>query len=366
MTTADRSRRARVRGPRPLLALLALAALAACGPAEPELRPAAPPADLGATGLYADLASRRLAEGVLAYEPQYPLWSDGATKQRWIRLPEGASIDASDDERWRFPVGTRLWKEFALAERVVETRYLELLPDGTWLRATYLWDRDGRNAPLAPEAGALGVAEVGDGVAYDVPGRSDCALCHEHGNGVLGFDLLQLSPDRDPLAPHAGAPAPGSVDLPALVSRGLLHGLDPAHLNSPPVVPARGPLERAALGYLRTNCAPCHSEQGALAVLDLDLEARAGASGATPSACLDSLVGRSGRFRVPGDPDGLRLRPGHPETSVLWRRVASRDPSLRMPPLATRRVDTEAVELLAAWIRDELPNTSFPVSPRKP
>ena len=66
----------------------------------------------------------------LAFSPQYPLWSDGAAKRRWISLPPGTAIDASRPDAWEFPRGTRLWKEFSL-DRPVETRFIERLPDGS-------------------------------------------------------------------------------------------------------------------------------------------------------------------------------------------------------------------------------------------
>ena len=56
------------------------------------------------------------------FSPQYPLWTDGARKQRWIQLPAGSRITARDADTWEFPVGTRLWKEFAFDGRRVETR----------------------------------------------------------------------------------------------------------------------------------------------------------------------------------------------------------------------------------------------------
>src|SRR5688572_19859367 len=46
------------------------------------------------------------------FSPQYPLWSDGAAKSRWVQLPAGATIDARDLDRWTLPAGTRFWKEF--------------------------------------------------------------------------------------------------------------------------------------------------------------------------------------------------------------------------------------------------------------
>jgi hypothetical protein len=80
---------------------LVLAASVASAAAE---APADLPARLRETGL---------VEGdpqVVAFAPQYPLWSDGAGKRRWLSLPPGQAIDASDPDAWQFPVGTRLWK----------------------------------------------------------------------------------------------------------------------------------------------------------------------------------------------------------------------------------------------------------------
>ena len=52
------------------------------------------------TGLYA--TGLQVRPDNLPFAPQYPLWSDGADKRRWIHLPPGTSIDASGPD-WRFP-----------------------------------------------------------------------------------------------------------------------------------------------------------------------------------------------------------------------------------------------------------------------
>src|SRR6185369_14671617 len=64
------------------------------------------PEQLHDTGLFAAGQPDRLGAGVEPFEPQHPLWSDGASKRRWIRLPPGTSIDARDPDAWRFPRGT--------------------------------------------------------------------------------------------------------------------------------------------------------------------------------------------------------------------------------------------------------------------
>src|SRR5215468_6080210 len=117
------------------LGCIALAAMPA--------RAAALPQHLADTGLYADRTLSRVAPDLLAYTPQYPLWSDGATKRRWIRLPSGSSIDARDPDSWVFPVGTRVWKEFSRRRRR-ETRLMVRTQSG-WIYATYRWTDDGRD-----------------------------------------------------------------------------------------------------------------------------------------------------------------------------------------------------------------------------
>jgi hypothetical protein len=330
--------------------LAALAALVVARAAAPAPAAAAPER-LADTGLYADLAAGTIAKGVLPFSPQYPLWTDGAAKRRWIRLPPGAAIDARDAGAWRFPVGTKLWKEFAFGRRV-ETRYMERTRAG-WLYATYLWSEDGSDARLAPERGLRGVVPTAAGGRHDIPSVSDCKACHQGGpSEVLGFTLLQLSPDRDPLAPHAAA-AGEDVDLASLAAGGLLQGLPRRHLVDPPRIAARTARERAALGYLQGNCASCHNASGPLADLGMSLEAPVGTA-RTPGA-RETAVGVPSRYRPPGtDGAALRISPGDPAASVLVRRMSSRHAAVQMPPLGTAAVDEEAVRLVSDWIR-ELP-----------
>ena len=80
------------------------------------------PPMLSATGLYVDGSTDELAPGVHPYEPRYVLWSDGADKQRYLFIPEGSQIDTADMDEWRFPVGTKVWKEFSRDGKRLETR----------------------------------------------------------------------------------------------------------------------------------------------------------------------------------------------------------------------------------------------------
>jgi hypothetical protein len=312
----------------------------------------APPARLSDTGLYADFAAREVAPGNLAFSPQYPLWTDGAAKRRWIRLPPGTAIDASDPDAWVFPAGTRFWKEFSFAGRPVETRMIERLPDGAWRYAAYAWSADGREATLVAERGQRAAFDLGGGRSHAIPGVADCKVCHEsRATPILGFSLLQLSPDRDPGAPHAEPqPAPG-VDLAWLVRAGLLTGLPPSLLAAPPRIAARTPVERAALGYLHGNCGHCHSGDSKLANVGLFLRHAPGAA-AEPGVA--TTVAQPIKDAAPGQgPDtAVRIAPGHPERSGLAERMASRWAAAQMPPLGTTLVDEAALDLVRRWIAE--------------
>jgi len=306
------------------------------------------PERLEGTGLFVP-GSATLQPGVLSYVPQYPLWSDGATKRRWISLPSGTSIDATRADAWDFPRGTKLWKEFR-HERAIETRYLERLADGSWRFAAYVWNTAGTEALLAPAEGLdLSVASAPGG-RYTVPSRYDCLACHEGAAvPVLGFSALQLSPDRDEMAPHAERPGPLDVDLRGLADRGLITGLPGELLETAPRIAAQTPGARAALGYLHANCGHCHNDSGPMLLVDMLLEQ--GAAKAT-APVVGSLVGRASDFRANGL--DTRIVAGHPDESILALRMRSRSPMLQMPPLGTRIPDAEGIALVESWIQHEL------------
>jgi mono/diheme cytochrome c family protein len=303
-----------------LLAALSLAALSSAAAA-----PAAPlPTDLRDTGPYAGRVPAQVRSGVLSFAPQYPLWSDGTAKRRWLYLPPGASIDAAKPYAWDFPPGTKAWKEFSYGARRVETRYLERLANGSWRFAVYVWNEEGTQALLAPERGiaSLPVAEAPGG-RYAVPSRNDCRACHEGpAVPVLGFSLLQLSPDRDPLAPHAERASAEHADLARLAASGRLRNLPASFLAVAPRIDAPTPTARAALGYLHGNCGHCHTDAGALAGVGLVL--------AQPAAAH-----------------------GRPDRAAILRRMQAPNPIMRMPPLGVRVVDKEALALLERWARNE-------------
>lgn len=285
------------------------------------------------------------------FSPQYPLWSDGAAKSRWVYLPPGTTIAAGDESAWDFPVGTKFWKEFTFNGRKVETRFLWRVSAARWVATSYVWNEAGSDAVRAPEDGVPNAAEVAPGRAHAIPSASDCAACHgSKTTRVLGFNPLQLSPDRDPNAIHAEPLTEQMVTLTTLMREGVLAGARADIVSHPPRIATQDPETRRVLGYLVGNCATCHNGNGEIAALAPVLKYDELVTDA--DAIARRLAVQPTKWQVPGVPDGasLLVNTHAPDTSALLVRMRSRRPSSQMPPLGTVLRDDEAVNAIAAWI----------------
>ena len=318
-----------------------------------ETEAAAPvaPRFLSETGLYSNVAKLTIDPRNRTFSPQYPLWSDGATKRRWVRLPEGSQINVADLAKWDLPVGTKFWKEFSFQGRKVETRFLWQTRKGHWVFASYAWNEAQTNAERASESGIANIADIGDGKRHSIPSVSECRSCHDSSRTeTLGFNALQLSTDRDPNALHAEPLAGEMLTLKTLVDENLITPRRPELVTNPPRIAAESPLTRTALGYLSTNCGSCHNRESSIASLGLDL--RQTYSALECSAAIATTINKRGHWVVPEAQEESRIvNPGHPESSALVRRVKSRRPISQMPPIGTVVVDREAVDLLTSWVQ---------------
>ena len=308
------------------------------------------PQHLAETGLYA-ADGRDVGSGVRQFLPQYPLWSDGMTKRRWISLPPGTTIDATSDLAWDFPVGTKFWKEFSLNGRKVETRLLWKSSPVQWQMASYAWNDTGTDAILAPADGIPGFIEIASGRRYSIPSRSDCTTCHgATRSGPLGFTALQLSTDRDPNAIHGEPLGPGMLTLAGLADAKAFAPA-PTHLiANPPRIRTEDPTTRSVLGYLVGNCLMCHNGGADGTPLGPSLTIRELLDDGDAAA--RNLIGRLSAWQVPGVADGhtVVVHAGAPDLSALFVRMRSRSPSSQMPPLGTVLRDQQALDAVSKWI----------------
>jgi uncharacterized repeat protein (TIGR03806 family) len=300
--------------------------------------PAPLPATLSQTGCFADVPGHVFAAGVVPYDLNSPLWSDGVDKRRGFALPDGQTARFAPDGHVDFPMGTVLLKTFAEpGGPPIETRLLVRQPRG-WQGLTYRWRPDGTDADLLTTAETGEYTVAGAPLTWSFPYRAQCDFCHtQAAGGSLGPTHTQW--DR---TVTFGGPEKQQID--ALIEDGYL---DPTRPEPRPVpLPAPGdetaPAEARARGVLDANCAFCHRPDGpANATIDL----RAATPFADTGLC-DAEPGQ-GDFGVPG---ARLLAPGDPARSVLALRMRHRGDG-QMPPLATTRVDAVGLAAVEAWIR---------------
>jgi hypothetical protein len=311
---------------------------------------------LSGTGLYRSVAAKRISGAVRPWAPQYPLWSDGGAKERWIHLPPGTQIDTSEMDRWVFPVGTRIWKEFTFEGRRVETRLSEKVAApaaiASWTFRVFRWRADESDADLVGPEAVADVAPTGFGTTHDIPSRADCHACHTRGgDAVLGFDALQLSSDLDPLVRPDGERTPADLTLDDLARDRLV-------THAPPRAPrlqSSTATGRWVMGHLHANCGNCHNPQATAGFIGLDLRHESAADAEEAEAAYRTTVNRPTTvYAIPGRTLGLdafRIAAGSPDESAIAIRMQSRGVPHQMPPLGTKVVDEDGYARLREWIR---------------
>jgi uncharacterized repeat protein (TIGR03806 family) len=309
------------------------------------------PRKLSETGLFTSTKELTPAPGLIAYSVNAELWSDGATKERYLAIPGDGKIafDAVEYPQpspgaprgWRFPDGTVAVKTFFLGKRRLETRILhyeqlggsEEIGDAYWRGYTYVWNDAQDDAELLEAKGAD--RKFGD-VNWRFPSRTECTLCHTTpAKYVLGLNTHQLNRDHD-----------GVNQLAAWEEMGLFTRPLPARPEKLPRLAdphdEKAPLEARARSYLQANCAHCHIKWGGgnaefqlihtLPLKDL------GIIGIRP---------QHGNFEAK---EPALAVPGSPERSMLHRRMTLTGLG-RMPHIGSRVVDEKGAKLVADWIR---------------
>ncbi len=291
---------------------------------------------LSQTGLFADVEADEMAPAVTAFEPRYKLWSDGADKRRFVRLPEDATIDTSDMDRWIYPVGTKVWKEFSVTDIRVETRLIEKTGQGRWVMVSYQWLEDGTDAFAVPE----GVLNA-NGTQHDIPDAAACIRCHGGlEDALLGFSALQLTHNL------------GGLTTDALAQAGRL-----SHPPAEPCVLPGDETAQQALGYLHANCGHCHNPWSQVFTqLKTQFPFTGGPIFWEQAGKLSSLRETNGYVSTVGQPNSILpdlyiIEPGDAERSELFVRMGQRgESSLQMPPIATEQVDEVGLAAVRAFI----------------
>ena len=307
-----------------------------------------PPSLLSETGVFSDLATLTPATGVRPYEINTPLWSDGASKLRYIAVPNDGTHDTAAEQvgfsatgNWTFPVGTVLVKHFEFPGDRLETRLLVHGSDGVWYGLTYRWRDDESDADLLPGSLQETVQHDGETFTWHYPSRQECLSCHTTSAGnVLGVRTRQLNRDCPDPTTNTTVNQLLAWDDAGIFDDAFDRSQVALYLRSRSIDDTSATWERRARSYLDSNCSHCHQPGEVRTQWDGRLSSPPLAQRTLDEDPGDTLGIANARVIAPGD----RLR------SVLYERVNTLDGCCAMPTLAKSRIDTEAVAVLRQWI----------------
>ncbi|HEY3497011.1 MAG TPA: hypothetical protein VGK73_20070, partial [Polyangiaceae bacterium] len=291
------------------------------------------PRSLSTTGCFEAGNPTRPSAGLIPYEVNASLYSDGATKSRWLALPDEAPIEVLEDGDFELPVGSVLVKLFELEGAPIETRLFMRHEDGEWAGYSYAWLEDGSDAELLETT----VSRLFGDQEWIYPSRENCLECHTAAAGhSLGLELAQLNRAVE-------YPLGRSNQLRTLEHIGLF--AEPLPSDPLPALPepsSTGATTGRARAYLHANCANCH-RPGGTSEVTLDLRFETSIAGML--AC--EVEPSKGSFGITG---AKLLKPGDPERSMIAFRMHTSIAGVRMPPIGRTLPDTEGGALIDAWI----------------
>ena len=284
-------------------------------------------------------------QGVVPYELNTSLFTDYATKRRFVWMPKGTSATYKANDAFDFPKGTILSKTFSYpdggGERLIETRLLVNANDG-WVALPYVWNKAQTEATLDVNAEPVDVAWQGTTIHYVIPNSNQCKECHDQNKitGPIGPKARHLNGDLDyrdgrfnqlaywtRIGYLQDAPAPDQAPKQAVWN------------NS-----ASGSLESRARAYLEVNCAHCHSPNGSasntgLYLTDLQTDPMRLGFCKTPVSAGKASAGML-----------FDVVQGHPELSILAHRMESDEPKVMMPEIGRTIMHREGVQLIREWL----------------
>lgn len=284
-------------------------------------------------------------QGVVPYELNTSLFTDYASKRRFVWMPKGTAATYKPDDTFDFPKGTILSKTFSYPhggrERLIETRLLVNANNG-WIALPYVWNKAQTEAALDVNADPVDVIWQGVTIHYVIPNSNQCKECHDQNKitGPIGPKARHLNRDLDYRN--------GRFNQLAYWTRiGYLQGApDPEQAPKQAVWNdlASGSLESRARAYLEVNCAHCHSPNGSasntgLYLTDLQTDPMRLGFCKTPVSAGKASAGML--F------DAVQ---GHPELSILAHRMESGEPKVMMPEIGRTVIHREGVQLIREWL----------------
>ena len=292
---------------------------------------------------------------VIPYEPASSLFTDYASKKRFIWMPIGVKATyVADNKVLDFPVGTVLIKTFYYTTiqpgnttKLIETRLMVRKSDG-WKFYEYLWNDEQTDANLVAGADFLNGSSKtitfkkpnGEDITtdYRIPSDGECFACHK-----INEIATPIGVKPQNLNHNIAYNGVSKKILQKLVEQGYLDSYPSSIVSTVDYTDASQPLDLRVRSYIDINCAHCHQDQARCYYRPIRFPFSQTNVDSNIGICLDA-----------DEPINLSIQkvilPGNYYNSVLHYRISTNVENQRMPLLGRTIVHDEGVALIEQWI----------------
>ena len=302
-----------------------------------------------------DIKELNPALNVVPYEPASSLFTDYASKKRFIWMPNGVKASyVADNKILDFPIGTVLIKTFYYTTiqpgnttKLIETRLMIRKSDG-WKFYEYLWNDEQTEANLVAGTDFLNGSSKtitfkkpnGDDITtdYRIPSNGECFACHK-----INEIATPIGVKPQNLNHNIAYNGVSKKILQKLVEQGYLDSYPSSIVSTVDYHDTSQPIDLRLRSYLDANCAHCHQDQGRCYYRQIRLSFSKTNIDSNIGICLEADETISPTLQK-------IISPGNYSKSIMHFRLSSNDESQRMPLLGRTIVHDEGVALLEEYI----------------
>ena len=302
-----------------------------------------------------DLKNQTPALGVLPYSPISSLFTDYASKKRFVWMPKNTKATYNGaGEILELPVGSAIIKTFYYdnvqpnnTTKIIETRIMIKKATG-WIFAEYVWNEEQTDAYLNMNGSTTTIDWIKNGVPitinYRIPSEAECFICHKENNVAVPIGIKPQSLNA------TYTYATGSMNqLQKWINVGYLENNLPSNITT--VVDYSDTsqnLELRVRSYLDINCAHCHKEGSHCDYRPIRLAFDETATPSNLGICIAPEENiNSALTNI--------ITPNNFNRSVIHFRMNTTDEATRMPLIGRNLIHTEGVQLIEDWINTLTP-----------
>lgn len=292
---------------------------------------------------------------VLPYEPASGLFTDYASKKRFIWMPSNVSgTYVVDNKVFDFPIGTVLIKSFYYTTiqpdnttKIIETRLMIRKSEG-WIFAEYLWNDSQTEATLLVgddfvngRSKNISFKKPNNEVVtidYRIPSKSECIACHKINEIPTPIGLKPQNLNK--IYNYADS---SKNQLQKLLEQGYINSYPEAINSTVDYHDTSKSLDLRARSYLDANCAHCHQFQGRCGYTTLRFGFSESVNPTNLGVCVNALEPISTSLTK-------IVNPGNFYKSILHFRLNSVIENKRMPLLGRTIIHDEGLQLIEEWI----------------